>query len=545
MLFCVDRKRKRKMIMRTDMLQGASLALNQMRFATMVASQNINNADNPNYARNVVIFQMDDAGNVSASPKRMSNFFLTEQLNQSTSDLTYAKNIASVSGSVDKIVTGVVANGEGSSSNPIAQGFQDINASLTAIATDDSHAGRSTLLSRINTLLTTTSSMYSHLEQYNTQIDSELKSGATSLNAQAEQLAKVNGRLRSNPNDPKLVTQRDSIISEMSKQAKLDVYESENGMVDVKVANGYDLVRGTDASKITTGPDEFGRNTQIYINGDMIRDGEQLGGLLGSNMVIRDEVIAETERSVAHVVVGYMNELNNLNSAGFTSDGAAGGDLIYIPPSKAKARTSNTGDGGLTISVVPGSTASMQPNAISVEKLASGYKFTDTKTGEEKLVASLPTEVFGFKVEGSGAINVGDKFEMDPLSDMLKSSKLVANEDDIAAAGSTPASEGDKANLQKIASLSSAKIFSNGDDSTTQALAKVFTDIGNSTVAAEQSLSTAASINENASLRWNNLSGVNTQEEELNMLKYQQIYQSISKVIETDQKMFDSLISII
>ncbi|ELP6119138.1 hypothetical protein QTV43_000251 [Vibrio vulnificus] len=531
--------------MRTDMLQGASLALNQMRFATMVASQNINNADNPNYARNVVIFQMDDAGNVSASPKRMSNFFLTEQLNQSTSDLTYAKNIASVSGSVDKIVTGVVANGEGSSSNPIAQGFQDINASLTAIATDDSHAGRSTLLSRINTLLTTTSSMYSHLEQYNTQIDSELKSGATSLNAQAEQLAKVNGRLRSNPNDPKLVTQRDSIISEMSKQAKLDVYESENGMVDVKVANGYDLVRGTDASKITTGPDEFGRNTQIYINGDMIRDGEQLGGLLGSNMVIRDEVIAETERSVAHVVVGYMNELNNLNSAGFTSDGAAGGDLIYIPPSKAKARTSNTGDGGLTISVVPGSTASMQPNAISVEKLASGYKFTDTKTGEEKLVASLPTEVFGFKVEGSGAINVGDKFEMDPLSDMLKSSKLVANEDDIAAAGSTPASEGDKANLQKIASLSSAKIFSNGDDSTTQALAKVFTDIGNSTVAAEQSLSTAASINENASLRWNNLSGVNTQEEELNMLKYQQIYQSISKVIETDQKMFDSLISII
>lgn len=545
MLFCVDRKRKRKMIMRTDMLQGASLALNQMRFATMVASQNINNADNPNYARNVVIFQMDDAGNVSAGPKRMSNFFLTEQLNQSTSDLTYAKNIASVSGSVDKIVTGVVANGEGSSSNPIAQGFQDINASLTAIATDDSHAGRSTLLSRINTLLTTTSSMYSHLEQYNTQIDSELKSGATSLNAQAEQLAKVNGRLRSNPNDPKLVTQRDSIISEMSKQAKLDVYESENGMVDVKVANGYDLVRGTDASKITTGPDEFGRNTQIYINGDMIRDGEQLGGLLGSNMVIRDEVIAETERSVAHVVVGYMNELNNLNSAGFTSDGAAGGDLIYIPPSKAKARTSNTGDGGLTISVVPGSTASMQPNAISVEKLASGYKFTDTKTGEEKLVASLPTEVFGFKVEGSGAINVGDKFEMDPLSDMLKSSKLVANEDDIAAAGSTPASEGDKANLQKIASLSSAKIFSNGDDSTTQALAKVFTDIGNSTVAAEQSLSTAASINENASLRWNNLSGVNTQEEELNMLKYQQIYQSISKVIETDQKMFDSLISII
>ncbi|CAH7158151.1 flagellar hook-associated protein FlgK [Vibrio alginolyticus] len=531
--------------MRTDMLQGASLALNQMRFATMVASQNINNADNPNYARNVVVFQMDDAGNVSVSPKRMSNFFLTEQLNQSTSDLTYAKNISSVSGSVDKIVTGVVADGEGSSSNPIAQGFQDINASLTAIATDDSHAGRSTLLSRINTLLTTTNSMYSHLEQYNTQIDSELKSGATSLNAQAEQLAKVNGKLRSSPNDPKLVTQRDSIISEMSKQAKLDVYESDNGMVDVKVASGYDLVRGTDASKITTGPDEFGRNTQIYINGDMIRDGEHFGGLLGSNMVIRDEVIAETERSVAHVVVGYMNELNKLNSEGFTSDGAAGGDLVSIPSSKAKARTSNTGGGGLTISVVPGSTSSMSPNAISVEKLASGYKFTDSKTGEEKLVASLPTEVFGFKVEGSGTINVGDKFEMDPLSGMLKGSKLVANEDDIAAAGSTPASDGDKSNLQNIASLSSAKIFSNGDDSTTQALAKVFTDIGNSTVAAEQSLNTAASINENASLRWNNLSGVNTQEEELNMLKYQQIYQSISKVIETDQKMFDSLISTI
>ena len=104
---------------------------------------------------------------------------------------------------------------------------------------------------------------------------------------------------------------------------------------------------------------------------------------------------------------------------------------------------------------------------------------------------------------------------------------------------------GDVGNLANLAKVADSKIFNGGDDDIYEEISNVFVNIGNNHVSAKQNYATNITIKETAHMNWANLSGVNTQEEELNMMKFQQIFQSVSKVIESDNKMFDSILGVV
>jgi flagellar hook-associated protein 1 FlgK len=103
---------------------------------------------------------------------------------------------------------------------------------------------------------------------------------------------------------------------------------------------------------------------------------------------------------------------------------------------------------------------------------------------------------------------------------------------------------GDTSNAVAIANLATAKSMNNGTDTLTTSYANFVNNIGNVTDQLQtQSTSQTAVLNQ-ATSQQQSVSGVNLNEEASNLIEYQQLYQANSKVIQTAQTLFQTLIGI-
>ncbi|CAH7367704.1 Flagellar hook-associated protein flgK [Vibrio chagasii] len=525
--------------MRIDTLNSSAHALGQMQYATSIASQNINNAANPYYTRQAVMFSTNSAGVLTASPIRMSNAFLNQQLHSSTGDLGHHGALYNMARSVDSIITGISSDADGNSTNALQQALTSINESLVNLAAEDNVAGRSTFLSRLDSLFTTGQTMLSQLDEYKEKLEDDLKVYSVKVNESAEQLAKINEQLRKNPNDHSLLTQRDQLIGELSEYINVNVEENDNGSVIVRVGSGHELVNGGDFTELDHQVDADGKS-HIYLHGvNITNNPSRIGGLIGGTVEAYTDVVSESEIMLSKLLVGFAAAINDVNGQGYTASGEAGGNLINIPSYTSGGMSGNQGNGSLNISIDYENFKNMSSGPFSMQVTDDGYEFFDTSTGETVVVDSFPAEVFGFTIDGDGDFQVGDKFEFNPLPQFAKGLEVIGSHEDIAAAGSLPVTDGDNENLLRLVDVMSDSIF--GNNSVMDELGDMFVIIGNKANSTEHAYKTASSINEQAEAEWANYSAVSTQEEELNILKYQQIYQSVSKVIQTNKQMFDTL----
>lgn len=526
--------------MRIDLIKSSAQALGQMKHATNESSTNINNAANPYYARQSIIFTTNSAGVLTANPIRMSNAFLNQQLHSSNADLASTSAVYSMAKSVDHVITGISADADGGSSNALQQALSSINESLVHLAAEDSGAARTTALSRIESFFDTSQTMLGQLDDYKTKLNDDLSVLVEKVNESAAELARLNNQIRKNPKShAALLTQRDQLLGELSQYTKISVDEHDNGTVVVRIADGQELVNGDDYTSLTSKLNEDG-STSILLHGvDLAKSPERLGGLIGGTIEAYTDIVSKTESQVSGLLVGFAGAINVANMSGFKEDGTAGEALVDIPSVIGVGNSANGGNGQLEISVNYNDVANLSTGSFTMSVTSAGYDFYDESTGKSIVVPSLPAEVFGLTISGAGTFSQGDKFEFNPVPEMAKKLSLSAMKDDIAAASSSPVTAGDNGNLMNLSNVMSDKAF--GGSTVVDHLGDIFSDIGNATKSAEHASKTASSINTSAKSEWSNYSAVSTQEEELNILKYQQIYNSVSKVIQTSKQMFDTL----
>ena len=524
-----------------NVLNLASNALSQLRYGSSIDSRNINNADNKYYVRSIAVSEVDDAGMMKISSKRMSNYFLTSTLNHSTSNLEFAKERESLASSVDDIVTGVVPTDGGKSTNPIAQAMSDIMKAANGISSDDTYSSRNTFLSRIKALMSVVGGVESNLESSRNNIDSEVTDNVSKLNSLASQVSRLNKRMQASGDGDGLILQRDTLIGEISKLAKVDVDVNKNGSVEIRIGAGYTLVSGRHAYKVNVASGEYGSGKEVSVSGDVVNP-SRIGGSIGAGIKSREDIVRQSESGLARVVIGYMGEMNRINESGFLPDGSNGSPLFKIPELSSTASSKNSGDAAVTVSLDNDKISELQ-SPLVLNRTAGGYEVTEKGTGKVIKLSSLPSSAFGFKINAVGTMNIGDSFKIDPLPEMLSSTQMTAKEVDISAATKEPVHAGDKSNIENFANIADRRIFNGNSDTVVNELANTFVRIGNRSVSATQEVDSSKSINKDARGRWDNLSGVNTQEEEMNIVRIQQTYQSAAKIISASKEMFNSLIS--
>ncbi len=114
----------------------------------------------------------------------------------------------------------------------------------------------------------------------------------------------------------------------------------------------------------------------------------------------------------------------------------------------------------------------------------------------------------------------------------------------IAAADNNDGGVTNNRNALKLAELQTANTLQGGTASYQSAYASLVSQIGNKTRELEVTSKAQESMLNQTDQALQSLSGVNLEEEAANLLRYQQMFQASSKVIEIGNSLFDSLLRI-
>ncbi|WP_423193827.1 flagellar hook-associated protein FlgK [Cupriavidus sp. H18C2] len=219
-----------------------------------------------------------------------------------------------------------------------------------------------------------------------------------------------------------------------------------------------------------------------------------------------------------------------------TRNAAAGfGTLITDPakiaaasPARADASTQNTGTVKASLTnVAPGFT--LMTNPVKVTFTGGAYTIVDSVTNAPLVPAPTVT-----------ATASGTDITINNMTFSLNGTPK--NGDTFTLSNNTGAVS-DNGNMLKLAKLQTAKTI-NGTSSFNDAYAQLVNDVGSKAKSTTIASASQDSITNQIYTSQQSVSGVNMDEETVNLLKFQQLYQANAKVIQAASTIFDTLVSI-
>lgn len=197
-------------------------------------------------------------------------------------------------------------------------------------------------------------------------------------------------------------------------------------------------------------------------------------------------------------------------------------------PARVDASTQNTGTVKASLSnVAPG--YSLLTNPVKVTYTAGAYVIVDSVTGNPL----TPAPVVNTTATGTDITINNMTFSLNGTP---------KNGDQFTLSNNTGA-VADNGNMLKLAKLQTAKTI-NGTSSFNDAYAQLVNDVGSKAKSTDIASASQDSITDQIYTAQQSVSGVNMDEETVNLLKFQQLYQANAKVIQAASTIFDTLVSI-
>ncbi|HYS68569.1 MAG TPA: flagellar hook-associated protein FlgK [Paraburkholderia sp.] len=236
--------------------------------------------------------------------------------------------------------------------------------------------------------------------------------------------------------------------------------------------------------------------------------------------------------------------LNSFATA--TTDASA---IAAAAPVLGAAASTNTGTGTITQgSVTAGYTMPNSTTTLSYDGTGlSGFPVGSTVTVAGSPATTYPITSAATVVPYSSStgatltINNTTAGEMNNVSVTISGAPAAGDKFTI---GPNTGATNDGRNALALSNLSTAKALASGTVTLTGAYANYVNQIGNQTNQLQTSSTAQASLVTQITTAQQSVSGVNINEEAANLLQYQQLYQANSKVIQTAQTLFQTLLGI-
>ncbi len=421
-------------------------ALNAAQVGLSTAGHNIANAATPGYNRQVVIqgtamaqnygFGFVGQGAQVVTIQRVYNEFLNNQVNASQTAKSALDTYHAQISRIDNLLADTAAG-----LSPALQGFFKDMQDLTA--NPNIAASRQAMLSGAQTLAARFQSLNAQLADSRDNVNAQITSSVTSINAYASQIAQLNEAIQKAsvggqpPND--LLDQRDQVIADLGKEVKVTVVKDGTGY-NVSIGNGQSLVMGGQAFALATVGtiDDPGRLQVGYVtpNGTVRLPEAYLGGgKLGGLFEFRSQTLDAAQNELGRVAIGLAMDFNAQHMQGLDQKGNPGGAFFSVGTPRVTASSGNTPGAvlGATISDSKALTAS----DYRLQYDGTNYKVTRLSDGAVSNFSSLPQTVDGvdFSVT-SGTLAAGDSFLIKPTVNGAQDFKvLLTDTTKIAAAG--------------------------------------------------------------------------------------------------------------
>ncbi|HNA29797.1 MAG TPA: flagellar hook-associated protein FlgK [Thiobacillaceae bacterium] len=530
-------------------LSGLSAA--QAGIAT--AEHNISNANTVGYRRQEVTFsalspQYTGSGYFGTgvgvdTVRSIYSQFLDSEVRLNQSQLSRNQTYTSYASQVDSLL--------GSDSSSLNTALDSFFAAVNELANDPtSNAARQVLLSSANTLAGQANTLYTQLQGYITASNAEVSGLTSQINTYTGQIAQLNGDIAKaeaggggTAND--LRDQRDQLIGELNKLVDVSVVEQSDGTLNLFVGSGQSLVVGTNAYTMSTTTDPNDSSLLIptlNVGGTVVTldTGLITGGQLGGVLAVREEVIQPAQEDLDRITLSFATEFNALHTAGLDLNLAAGGDFFTNPVTGAAGNS-----GVLTLSL--GNDLNLQNSDYSLTYDGTNYTLTRLSDGTAftgGLAAVTASEGFSLSL-GTTTAAAGDSWTINLKGYAGDMAALITDTSKIAAAGATADGPGDNSNALALAALQTQSFLNNGTVTFSSAYAQTVSRTASLAAEADLNVQTFSSLTDLATAAQQNVSGVNLDEEAVNLVRFQQAYQAAARALQVASSLFDDLLGVL
>ncbi|MCG9105684.1 flagellar hook-associated protein FlgK [Laribacter hongkongensis] len=314
--------------------------LNAARAALTTTSQNVSNVNTAGYHRKAVnqsalYYGPGQFGNTGNGVRvddiyRVYDSYLDKAVQTATSSSKYYDTQYAYLDQLDQIIS--------SSTTGLAPRMQDLFTSIQSLSSDPSSIpARQAMIDKAAALVNTFKSVDIRHEDLRTGINTEIRSGVTSINGLAKQIATLNDQIAklwqggSNPpND--LLDQRDQALTELNKYIGATSVPLDDGTINVFMGNGQSLVLGAqtfeleaiqskaDASELTVGY----KGTGIELPKTLLT-----GGSLGGALEMRD-TLNKSQQQLGAIAVSLVSSFNAQHQQGVDRNGVTGKEFFGL-----------------------------------------------------------------------------------------------------------------------------------------------------------------------------------------------------------------------
>lgn len=528
--------------------------------AIRVTGDNLTNGMSGNYSRRSLI--IGELGGMSTAQgfygygarasgvERAYDAFANNQLRDSLS------GYASFTGRMEQLadIDNMLADEADNVSVSLGKLFKDM-ATLSGDPADG--PARAAVFTSLDVLANRYNASAKRLSGLEKSTNTQIERSAKEINSYTEQLAQLNTqleRLQGNGAPPAdLLDQRDALLEGLSEQLGITVTEDQiSGRVSVTLPDGRPLVSGGTAYKLETSPSDADPNKMIvsYVDANgkasPLDENAITKGRLGGLFKFRNEDLTAARQDLDQIAFMMAHRMNEQHGEGLTPEGNPGGDLFSLPDIHAIANAKNRGGDALDqIAVTNFKEVKSENYDISFDGTDWVVKGADGRTVPLDPAAPPGTLRFdGIEItlpNPSTAV-AGDKFTLNPMAGAAEGiSRKITSAQDFAAAD-PKGGEGNNNNLEKMLEIQTEKLI--GDDTLSAAYASLAGKIGES---AREVKSYATSAESDLRTKYDTkqaLSGVNMDEEYINLDMFRQYYNGSAQLLKTATAMFDALLAI-
>ena len=324
-------------------LNGITSALNADQAALDVVSNNVANASNTGYTRQVANWQENApiqvngvgygtgvtmTGGVSQRDRILNQrLFQQQQASASASAMESA---------LTTLQTNFTVASSSTSNGNIGTDITNFFNSLTQLETSPtSNSLRQQVLSTATVLAGDVSGTANSLSAQQSSLNQSITSAVSQVNTLAASLAQISQQIQStSPTQDAgaLEDQRQNDLSQLSQLIGINLVTTENNGLSVTTTAGQLLATNGNSFALSTGM--VGGIAHIYLNGtDITTQLASGGGQIGGQLTVRDQVIPNTLASLDQLAYSISTQVNTVNNAGtdLAGDNGGAGNIFAAP----------------------------------------------------------------------------------------------------------------------------------------------------------------------------------------------------------------------
>lgn len=538
----------------------AQSGLSSAQAAMNVVGNNLNNAMTPGYSRENII--MGEAGGRTTNTgyfgygvkingvQRAYDGFVSNQLRGSAAETKSQSSRYEQFSQIDNML--------GDYGNNISVSINNVFNALQKVSDDPADpSAREEALAQFKTTTYQFNSQSNMLDGLEKSTNTLISQNVADINADATQLAKLNdeinkihGRTGDLPAD--LLDQRDQLLTSLSEKVGIKVNENTtNGRVDVTFSNGISLVNGDHSYQLnaSVSAEDPAKTVVSYIDASgnkiPLDESKMSSGKLGGLFNFRNQDLPNSRNQLNQIALQMANKFNQVNANGLDGAGKAGRDIFHIAAPVALANRDNASNASLDVNFSTASSVKAEDYKLTFKGPASTS--WDVQTNDGKIIT--PTigvngdlQFDGLSVKPQGTPQPGDSFVMNPLSGTAGKLSVALIDGQGVAAASNAGGQSNNENVKELINIKDQKLIGNG--TLAEAYSSLVSSVGSSMSALKADIETSTKAYSAIEQQYQSLSGVDINEEAINLQMYTQYYQANAKVLQTANSLFDTLMNI-